>query len=132
MIQYLDDAPTYQPGACNIGPAEIRRRQMAGIMGVGAAVGLGALLLAVDAPQVSRLLVALPLGIGLSGFLQARARFCANYGWRGIRNLGAIGEAERVEDAKARREDRRKALSIFGAAALGASAAAAIFALLPL
>lgn len=132
MIQYLDDAPTYQPGACNIGPAEIRRRQMAGIMGVGAAVGLGALLLAVDAPQVSRFLVALPLGIGLSGFLQARARFCANYGWRGIRNLGAIGEAERVEDAKARREDRRKALSIFGAAALGASAAAAIFALLPL
>jgi hypothetical protein len=132
MIQYLDEAPAYQPGACNIGPAEIRRRRMAGIVGVGAALGLGALLIVVDAPPLSRLLVALPLGVGLSGFLQARARFCANYGWRGIRNLGAIGEAERVEDAEARREDRRKALSIFGAAALGASAAAVIFALLPL
>jgi hypothetical protein len=132
MIQYLDDAPAYQPGVCNIGPAEIRRRQLAGVMGVGAALGLGGLLLAVDAPQVSRLLVALPLGVGLSGFLQARARFCANYGWRGIRNLGAIGDTERVEDVEARRADRRKARSIFAAAALGASAAAVIFALLPL
>jgi hypothetical protein len=132
MIQYLDDAPAYRPGVCNIGPAEIRRRQAAGIAGVAAAVGLGALLLIVDAPQVSRLLVALPLGVGLSGFLQARARFCANYGWRGIRNLGAIGDTEPVEDVEARRADRRKALSIFGAAAAGASAVAVIFALLPL
>jgi hypothetical protein len=132
MIQYIDDAPSYQPGACNIGPAEIRRRQAAGVVGVAAAIGLGALLIAIDAPQVSRLLVALPLGIGLSGFLQARARFCANYGWRGIRNLGAIGATELVEDADARRADRRKALSIFASAALGASAAAVTFALLPL
>lgn len=132
MIQYLDDAQAYQPGTCNIGPAEIRRRQAAGVVGVAAAIGLGALLLAVDAPQVSRLLVALPLGVGLSGFLQARARFCANYGWRGLRNLGAIGDLEQVEDAEARRADRRKALSIFGSAAVGATAAAIIFALLPI
>jgi hypothetical protein len=132
MIRYLDNEPSYSPGGCNIGPAEIRRRQAAGVVGVAAAIALGAVLVALDAPPLSRLLVALPLGVGLSGFLQARARFCANYGWRGLRNLGAIGDVQRVEDADARRKDRRKALSIFGAAAVGASAVAVIFTLLPL
>ncbi len=132
MIQYINDTPAYSPGACNIGPAEIRRRQAAGVAGVAAAIALGAVLVALDAPPLSRLLVALPLGVGLSGFLQARARFCANYGWRGLRNLGAIGDVQRVEDAESRRADRRKALSIFGLSAAGAAAVAVIFTLLPL
>lgn len=132
MIQYLDQPVGYQPGVCNIGPAEIRRRQAAGVAGVAAAIGLGSLLLVVDAPAVARLLVALPLASGFSGFLQARARFCANYGWRGIRNLGAIGDVERVEDAGARSADRRKALGIFGAAAAGALAISVLFAALPI
>jgi hypothetical protein len=130
MIQYLDQPQGYRPGACNIGPAEIRRRQAAGALGIVAALGLGALLLILGAPPVARLLVALPLAAGFSGFLQARLHFCANYGWRGIRNLGAIGDVERVEDAEARRADRRKALAIFGTAAAGGLAVALLFALL--
>jgi hypothetical protein len=132
MIQYLEEAQGYRPGACNIGPAEIRRRQAAGVLGIVAALGLGALLLVFGAPPVARLLVALPLAAGFSGFLQARLHFCANYGWRGIRNLGAIGDVERVEDAEARRADRRKALAIFGTAAAGGLAVALFFALLPI
>jgi hypothetical protein len=131
MIQYIDEPNAYQPGVCNIGPAEIRRRQLAGITGVAAAVGLGALLLILDAPPASRLLVALPLAAGFSGLLQARLKFCANYGWRGIRNLGAIGEVERVEASEARRADRRKALTIFAVSAAGGLAVAAALALLP-
>ena len=76
--------------------------------------------------------MALPLAAGFSGFLQAHLHFCANYGWRGIRNLGAIGDIERVEDAEARRADRRKALAIFGASATGGLAVALLFALLPI
>ena len=34
MIQYLDEPQGYRPGACNIGPAEIRRRQAGGVLGV--------------------------------------------------------------------------------------------------
>jgi ferric-dicitrate binding protein FerR (iron transport regulator) len=132
MIQYLDQPQGYRPGACNIGPAEIRRRQVAGVLGIVAALGLGVLLLVLGAPPVARLLVALPLAAGFSGFLQARLHFCANYGWRGIRNLGAIGDVERVEDAEARRADRRKALAIFGTAAAGGLAVALLFALLPI
>ena len=132
MIQYLDQPQGYRPGACNIGPAEIRRRQVAGVLGIVAALGLGVLLLVLGAPPVARLLVALPLAAGFSGFLQARLHFCANYGWRGIRNLGAIGDVERVEDAEARRADRRKALAIFGTAAAGGLAVALLFALPPI
>jgi hypothetical protein len=132
MIEYMNQPSGYQPGACNIGPEEIRRRQIAGVLGVGAATALGALLLVLDAPPAARLLVALPLAAGFNGFLQARLHFCATYGWRGIRNLGAIGDTERVEDAEARRADRRKALGIFGAAAAGGMAVAMLFALLPI
>ena len=132
MIQYLDEPQGYRPGACNIGPAEIRRRQAAGVLGIVGALGLGALLLIFGAPPVARLLVALPLAAGFSGFLQARLHFCANSGWRGIRNLGAIGDIERVEDAEARRVDRRKALAIFGTAAAAGLAVAVLFALLPI
>jgi hypothetical protein len=132
MLTYIDETSGYQPGVCNIGPQEIRRRQVAGVLGVGAAIALGALLIILDAPTAARLLIALPLAAGFSGFLQARLRFCATYGWRGIRNLGAIGDIERVEDADARRADRRKALGIFGAAAAGGMAVAMLFALLPI
>jgi hypothetical protein len=132
MIQYVDEPQGYRPGACNIGPAEIRRRQAAGVLGIVAALGLGALLLIFGAPPVARLLVALPLAAGFSGFLQARLHFCANYGWRGIRNLGAIGDIERVEDAEARRADRRKALAILGASAAGALAVGVLFAFVPI
>jgi hypothetical protein len=130
MIKYID-APEYAPGACNIGPAEIARRRLAGILGMGASVALGAFLLAVDAPPATRLLVGIPVAGGLVGFIQARSRFCANYGLRGVRNMGAIGEAERVEDAAARAADRKRALRIVGASAVGGLAAGIAFALLP-
>ena len=132
MIEYLEPMGGYRPGACNIGPAEIRRRQQAGLFGSAVAIGLAALLLLIDAPTAARLLVALPLAAGFSGFIQARLRFCADYGWRGLRNLGAIGDAERVEDAEARQADRRRALAIFGASSAGGLAVAVIFALLPI
>ena len=131
MIEIIDDPLGYQAGVCNIGPAEIRRRRMAGIAGVAAAILLGGLLLLLDVAPAWRLLVALPLASGLSGFLQARWHFCANYGWRGLRNLGAIGDAERVADARARAVDRRRALTIFGLSAAGAIAVAVAFMLLP-
>jgi len=131
-ISYVSDGDEYQAGACNIGPAEIARRRRAGFVGVGAAAILAAALVVVDAPSVTRLLVALPLAAGFSGFLQARLRFCANYGWRGVRNFGDIGETQSIEEAESRATDRRRSLEIFGASALGGIAVAGLFALLPL
>lgn len=117
----------YVPGACNIGPAEIARRRRAGYGGLAAAGLLAVALVAVDAPTAARWLVALPLAVGAVGFLQARFRFCAAYGFSGVRNLGSLGTVEHVEEAEARRADRTKAAAIaLAGAAIGVAGAAAL------
>lgn len=125
-------AGDYQAGVCNIGPAEIRRRRMTGHVGLVASVALLAALVAIGAPAILRLLVVIPAAVSASGYLQARLRFCANYGWRGIFNTGEIGDDGQVVDPAARAADRQLALRIgLGSAAIGL-AVAIIAALLPI
>jgi hypothetical protein len=102
----------YQPGRCNIGPAEIARRRRAGHAGLGATVVLFAGLVAVGAPPVARFSVALPAALAASGYLQARLRFCAGFGSRGVFNFGPLGETEQVPDDAARARDRARATQI--------------------
>lgn len=122
-------AGAYQAGACNIGPAEIRRRRMVGHVGLVAALALLAGVVMVGAPAFTRLLVILPASLSASGYLQARMRFCANYGWRGIFNVGEIGDDGRVVDEAARAADRRLAARI-GVGSLAIGLAAGIIAVL--
>jgi hypothetical protein len=113
----------YQPGVCNIGPAEIARRRRTGHVGTAATLGLLAVLVAVDVPPVARLLAALPATIAASGYLQARLKFCAGYGSLGVFNFGGAGEAQQVTDAQARARDRRRSRQIgLGSLAIGAAA----------
>jgi hypothetical protein len=102
----------YQPGVCNIGPAEIARRRRAGHVGLGAAVVLLVVLVAIGAPPPTRLLVALPAAAAASGYLQAWLRFCAGFGSRGVFNFGQLGQTHDVEDADARRRDRARATQV--------------------
>ncbi len=133
MIQYLETDPQrYQPGVCNIGPAEIRRRRQIGYLGVAGALALAAVLLAIDAPAWTRLAIALPVAGALSGFIQARLRFCAGFGMAGLQNMDELGAQVQVEDAEARARDRRKALQINAASIAGGLAAGVAFVLLPL
>lgn len=106
----------YQPGVCNIGPAEIRRRRLSGY--IGAAVGVVFLVLAfaLGWPAPWRLLVALPAFLSAQGFLQAAFHFCVGFGTRGLYNFGELGAEENVLDAEFRRKDQRKALQISGLA----------------
>jgi hypothetical protein len=116
--------PEYQPGVCNIGPDEIRRRRNVGHTGLTATVGLLGALLWLDAPPVSRLIVALPAMISASGYLQAALRFCAGYGARGLLNFGPAGQPVAVPDEAAAAADRRKARQISLASfAIGAAVA---------
>lgn len=132
MLQYIDtDTSRYQPGVCNIGPAEIRRRRHIGYLGLAGAAVLFMALLAVDAPAWSRLLVALPVAGGLDGLIQARERFCAGFALAGLQNMGELGEQVAVEDAEARAADRRKAIRIHATAAVGGLVTAIALALLP-
>ena len=113
-------ATGYVPGVCNIGPAEIARRRRGAQVGVAAAVGLFTLLVLVDAPPPVRLLVALPVAVAASSYLQVRLKFCAGFGSRGIYNFGEVGPVTQVTDPEALAKDRRRARQIgLGGAAIG-------------
>jgi hypothetical protein len=119
----------YVPGSCNIGPAEIARRRRVGHAGLIATVALAAILLALDAAPAWRLALALPASLAAAGYLQAWLRFCADFGWRGVYNFGALGSEERVAAEEARAQDRRRALLV-GAASGAIGLAVALLALL--
>ena len=90
---------------------------------------LFAVLVAIDAPPLARLLVAAPAIIAASGYLQAWLKFCAGFGSAGVFNFGDVGTTEAVADAAAKRADRRRALQI-GAASFAIGIAVGIVAVL--
>ena len=100
-IQYDAQPGGYQPGVCNIGPAEIDRRRRAGHIGVVATIVLFAVLVALDLPPIVRLVLALPAAVAASGYLQARMRFCAGFATAGVYNFGDVGPREQVTDRAA-------------------------------
>lgn len=102
----------YQPGVCNIGPAEIARRRRAGHTGLIAAIVLFVALVAINAPDWTRFLVAIPVIGAASGYLQAHFRFCAGFGAAGVFNFGELGPTERVVSDADRARDRRRAFQI--------------------
>ncbi len=132
----IPETPTaameYQPGVCNIGPAEISRRRRAGYVGLAATVVLLGVLVAIGAPPFARLIVALPAAVAVSGYLQGRLHFCAGFGSRGVFNFGPLGQTHEVVDGEARRRDRARAMQIGVASlVLGVASGVAAF-LLPL
>ena len=112
----------YRPGVCNIGTAEIRRRRLAGHVGLVATLIVFGGLVAVDAPPLARRLVAVPAAAAATGYLQAQLTFCVAFGSRGIFNFGSVGPTESVVDAEARTRDRARARQIaLGSLAIGAA-----------
>jgi hypothetical protein len=102
----------YQPGVCNIGPAEIRQRRRLGWIGLAVSVVFLVLAFALGFPPAFRLLVALPAGMAATGFLQGAFHFCVRFGTQGLFNFGAIGAEEAVYEAEYRKADQRKAVLI--------------------
>jgi hypothetical protein len=117
-------AAQYVSGTCNIGPEEIALRRRAGHVGLAVTAALGAALLRSDLSPAWRLALALPAAGAASGYLQARQRFCANYGFRGLYNFEQRGHEQPVPVAGAQDEDRRRSLQIAGtSAAIGVGVA---------
>lgn len=105
----MNQAAVYQPGVCNIGPAEIRRRRMSGWVGLALAVGFLVLAFALGWAAPWRLLVGLPVFLSAQGFLQAAFHFCVGFASRGLYNFGALGSEQTVQEAEFHRADLRKA-----------------------
>jgi hypothetical protein len=109
----ITTGPAYQPGVCNIGPAEIRARRLSGVLGAAATMGLFGALAIFRFDPLWRLLLFIPAAGSAAGFLQAAMRFCANYGWRGVFNFGPeLRDVTDVGSREAAAADRRTALRI--------------------
>jgi hypothetical protein len=122
----------YVPGACNIGPWEIRRRRLFALVGIGVGVALSAVLPATEASPVARLVVLLPFWGGAFSWLQARRRFCAAFAFAGVANFGRddSGRAA-VQDPASRRADLLAVWRLTRDSFLVALAIAAVVALIP-
>jgi hypothetical protein len=130
-IQFQPEGSDYRPGACNIGPAEIRRRRNTGIAAAVATVILAVALVAIGAPTWARLLVFFPAAGAAVGFIQARSRFCVAYALQGIRNFGPLGDAEKVTAAADHGADLRAAARLIAGSVTVGAVVAIVFALLP-
>jgi hypothetical protein len=135
QIDYLEGGTgMYQPGVCNIDGREIAKRRAFGIVSVAGAIGLAALLVAVDAPPLARAIVVLPLGAGLVSLEEARRRFCGAFAYRSIRSATGSGSdaTERVTDRAAKAADRAAARWMVAYCGTIAVAITAVFMLLPI
>lgn len=122
----------YQPGVCNIGPAEIaRRRRAATNLTILTAIVAGALL-AADVPPLLRIAV-LPLSAAAGvTWLQVVRRFCVAFGAAGVLNFGVLGGTKSVEALAARAADRRTAFRMIVEGSFYGLIAAIALVLLPL
>lgn len=110
----------YEPGVCNIGPAEIAKRRRAGVVGSLMTLGLLIILVALDLPPVLRLALFVPAAVAASGFIQAHLKFCAGFAAIGVFNFGERGERVEIVDPEARARDRRRGREIsFASFAIG-------------
>jgi hypothetical protein len=132
QIEYLDPAPDeYRPGACNIGPREIAKRRAFGIAGIVASVVLGIVLVAIEAPQVARVIVLFPLWGAIISLEQARRKFCAAFAYAGIRSVTGSDAIESVADPADLARDRAAARWLVAYCGAIALAITAVFILLP-
>ena len=128
----MTNTETYIPGTCNLGKAEVRRRQL--VAAIGAVMSLLSLagLIGANAPRGARWSIFLPLMVFSVGFIQSRKKFCLAYGFLGTFNLGKLGDISRVQDPADRKKDRATALAILFQALLLALALTILVVALPL
>jgi hypothetical protein len=123
---------SYVPGTCNLGKAEVRRRQFVALLGLFLTGSTLAGLIGSDAPSSARWGLFVPLMVFSVGFVQSRKKFCLAYGLMGTFNLGKLGDISRVQSADDRLADRKTALTILAQSAILALVLTSLFVVLPL
>ncbi len=125
-------APTaYIPGSCNLGPEEISRRWRVGYLGTAVACILILLIELTNQPQWTRLLLIIPVYSALSGYLQARQKFCYVYGWQGIFSVAGRKNFGKVKDESSLEKDKQLVYSLVAKILAGSILITAIYYFLP-
>lgn len=100
----------YQPGVCNIGPAQQRRRLALGIASLLLAVVLVAAVVAVGWPRWALLAAVFPLYGAAMGYFQYRERFCVGFAGIGVFDVG--DGTNQILDEAALAADRKRAVRL--------------------
>lgn len=109
---------SYIPGTCNLGKAEIRRRQIVSLIGLVLTVLSFIGLQTAGTGNSARWSLFAPLMVFSVGFIQSRKKFCLAYGLIGTFNLGNLGDISRVQSPEDRKADRKTATVILLQSAL--------------
>lgn len=127
----------YEPGQCNIGPRERRKRRLFGLASAIGGAAFAVAVVAVEWPPVA-LLATFVFAVGAAlGLMQARASFCAGFAMTERYDLSGVGEETdttgdggravgRVTNAAAVRQDRLRAGRLFVKAVLVAALVTAV------
>ena len=128
----MDVQRIYVPGVCNIGEEEIRRRRRFGWINLVLFLILFAVLIAINAPPLVRLVLFIPAFGAAMGFVQAKMHFCAYFGLVGLFNVKSTAATpEEIWEDELRKTDQRKAWSIIGISLLIGGVLAVIAYLIP-
>jgi len=100
----------YQPGVCNIGPAQQRRRLLLGVGSLLLAVVTVAVILAMGWPRWTLIASLFPLYGAAMGYFQYRERFCVGFAGIGVFDVGE--GTNQVQDEAALEADRRRAVRL--------------------
>ncbi|ELZ50451.1 hypothetical protein C464_02585 [Halorubrum coriense DSM 10284] len=116
----------YQPGVCNIGPTQQRRRLFLGVGSLALAAVFVAAVVSFAWPQWSLILTVFPLYGAAMGGLQYRERFCIGFAGMGVFDVG--GGTSEIQNEAALAADRKKAVKLnLKAVALGAAGTVAVY-----
>ena len=102
----------YISGACNIGPAEIKRRKQGAYLGGALYLIVSISLIASDASSTTRLWVFLPAALFAVGYIQSKRKFCVAYGFLGIFNFEKLGKTTKIKVNQELKADRKYAIKL--------------------
>jgi len=111
-LEEIQTTEAYVPGVCNIGPDEINKRLRIGYIGLALMIIFVISAGIFDFPPIWKLALFAPTTYAISGFLQARQKFCLMYGFFGL--FGFEGKRSRVKDELQTKLDKSKALKLIG------------------
>lgn len=121
----------YQPGVCNIGPAEVAKRRRLAYAGLVVTVVFAVAQFRVIHPLVN---VGLAVGLAMAfeGLLQVRLRFCPGFAQDGVFDLSEEGEdRHEVASEVDHRKDMRAAVKLHVAALAGTLVSYLVLSMLP-
>jgi len=125
------DHTQYQPGVCNIGGAEVKRRRRFAQLGALSFILFAIYAVTKNLAPASAAISFFPAMIASVGYVQSRKKFCLAFGLTGTFNFAELGKISRVATREDIARDRAQALKIiFQSVVLAAFATAVLLALL--